>query len=489
VVALAGIGLSLVAWTFATPIMAAPDEPDQVVQAAALVRGQIDRPTVKLSFGRLAPLDVPGWVASATAQVNCVAFKPKVPASCQGAVSNSTARSSAYSQFSNYPPLYYALTGLPSLLLTGRNGVFGMRLVSDLVAGLLVAVGLWAVWRHGSGRLSMVGPLVALSPQALFISSVVNASGMEIAAAFATWCCGVGLFSSERRPRSLVWATAASMAVLILARPASPVYALVILVVLAFHGGWRHLIELIHDRTVRRAAVVAVVAVAAWAILLVAGGPPSLLGHPPHPPYGFGQAVKLTYRHLWPTFRQAIGVFGWNDTPAPHWTVVAWVTVGAVVIVGSLASRRVLYSLPVLAVVVFVMPFLLELPTINQVGPSWQGRYWLPVLIGGPILAVGGWRRLTARAPAPLVALAVAAVGGILVAAQIDAFLFALHRYRTGLAGGTPSLPSWSPPGGSGLLLGLLVAGQVLLVLLAVARAASADQPGEPAEVSLSPSC
>jgi hypothetical protein len=162
--------------------------------------------------------------------------------------------------------------------------------------------------------------------------------------------------------------------------------------------------------------------------------------------------------------------------------------VGAGLIAGSLTSRQLLRSLPVLAVIVFAMPFLLDLPTINQVGPGWQGRYWLPILMGGPILAAAGWRGLGARAPAPFVAAAIAAVGGILVAAQVDAFLLALRRYRTGLAGGSPSLPRWAPPGGSALLLGLLIAGQVLLVLLAVSRVALPDQPGEPAGVSLTPS-
>ncbi|HET6874593.1 MAG TPA: DUF2142 domain-containing protein [Acidimicrobiales bacterium] len=488
VVALIGIGLSVVAWTFATPIMAGPDEPDHAIEAAAIVRGQIDRPTVKLSFGRLARLDVPRWVVSASAQVNCLAFKPKVPASCQHEVSNSTARSSAYSQFSNYPPLYYAMTGLPSLWLTGRSGVFGMRLASDLIAGLLVALGWWVVFRHGSGRISMVGLLVALTPQAFYISSVINDSSMEVAAALATWCCGVALMSSERRPRSLVWAMAVSVTALVLARPASPVYALVILLALAIYGGWRPVKDLLSDRGVWPAAGVVALAALASAGLLIAGGRPNLLGHPPHRPYNFGQAVDLTYRHLWPTFRQAIGVFGWNDTPAPHWTVVAWLAVGAALVAGSLTSRRLLYSLSFLAVVVLVMPFLLELPTLNQVGPTWQGRYWLPILMGGPLLAVGGWRRLTDRAPALFLVVAIAGVGAVLAAAQVDAFLHALHRYRTGLDGGTPSLPPWSPPGGSQLLIGLFVAGQVVLVLLAAARTAFPVQPYGPAEVSLSPS-
>ena len=60
--------LSIEAWSLSTPLGAgAPDEPAQVIQSAALVRGQFDGPQVpfkagKLPIGRIGTVEVPQWV-------------------------------------------------------------------------------------------------------------------------------------------------------------------------------------------------------------------------------------------------------------------------------------------------------------------------------------------------------------------------------------------------------------------------------------------
>ena len=62
--ALLAIGTAIGAWTIATPLMAAPDEPAAVVQAAAAVRGQLDIAEHQAGLGPEAPVRVPAWVAS-----------------------------------------------------------------------------------------------------------------------------------------------------------------------------------------------------------------------------------------------------------------------------------------------------------------------------------------------------------------------------------------------------------------------------------------
>ena len=108
-VVFAAAGLAISAWTIATPLMAAPDEPYHVVQAAALVRGQFDRPYHRIHPGLVSTVRVPYWVQTATVDVNCIAFNPKVSASCQPPVSDETKLVGSLTSFSHSPPLYYAL--------------------------------------------------------------------------------------------------------------------------------------------------------------------------------------------------------------------------------------------------------------------------------------------------------------------------------------------------------------------------------------------
>jgi hypothetical protein len=56
------------------------------------------------------------------------------------------------------------------------------------------------------------------------------------------------------------------------------------------------------------------------------------------------------------------------------------------------------------------------------------------------------------------------AVGALLLAAQVGAFLLALHRYETGLGTRPAGAVDWSPPGGGALVIALFVTGQVLLL-------------------------
>jgi hypothetical protein len=130
---------------------------------------------------------------------------------------------------------------------------------------------------------------------------------------------------------------------------------------------------------------------------------------------------------------------------------------------GVISSRRFRYALPLLVVAIVAMPVVFESPQINTVGPYWQARYWLPLAVGMPLLA-SAVRPYTRRARLSLVSsptarmAALGVVGGLLVVAQVASFLAALHYYE----GLRPV--SWTPPGGTPLVLGMFITGQVLLV-------------------------
>ena len=71
----------------------------------------------------------------------------------------------------------------------------------------------------------------------------------------------------------------------------------------------------------------------------------------------------------------------------------------AVALFLSASCRR---ALPVLGLAILAMPLALESPLINQVNLYWQGRYWLPVMVGFPLVASTlEWRDpVTANSPA-----------------------------------------------------------------------------------------
>src|ERR1700689_2038311 len=95
------------AWSFATPLGAGPDEPDHIIQAAAIVRGQFDEPENHTDIGPLANVSVPKWVADVAALPGCFAFRPQKSAGCAPKLVRSSVSTEASTQFSHYPPLYY----------------------------------------------------------------------------------------------------------------------------------------------------------------------------------------------------------------------------------------------------------------------------------------------------------------------------------------------------------------------------------------------
>ena len=166
------------------------------------------------------------------------------------------------------------------------------------------------------------------------------------------------------------------------------------------------------------------------------------------------ESIWLTVRLMGGQLRQSIGYFGWLDLPAPTWVLVLWVLAVVVLIVCALlTSSRVRRALPLLAVAIFVCPFLFETPLINTAGPGWQGRYWLPLAMGLSLVAatVVDLRRWAL------------AGGALLAVTQLGAFVSTLDAYD-----GRPVRPgtsaSWHPPGGAPLTIALFVVGQVLLV-------------------------
>ena len=145
-----------------------------------------------------------------------------------------------------------------------------------------------------------------------------------------------------------------------------------------------------------------------------------------------------------------LGHFGWVDTPLPTW---AYVCLGAfmlfpVLTALALGSRRDRLVLVGLSVFCFLTPLIIQANQAKYIGYVWQGRYFLPLVMGVLVLSGFTVRRAFTAAPAgwSTKLLATLAVG--LMAVQFDAFIVNHHRYQAGLNGPWLSdLPNeWNAP-------------------------------------------
>lgn len=441
-------------WSVATPLFASPDEPTQVIRAAAVVRGQLVGRTVGNAADAATRVRVPEVFASGPPYTACFAFRDTVPASCAPPIDTSTRVVTTTTYAGRYPPLYYLAVGWPSLVLVSTPGIYSMRLVAALLDALFVSLALLAVARWSRRPQLHLGVVVAVTPMVWFLGSVVNPSGFEICAALCLWTSGLVLVTehSEDPPPGLVAVFAASLAALLLTRPLSPLWAFLIVAALALVAGWRPTAALLRSRAVQW-SVLPLAACAAFALWWI-GAEHALDLLPvgaPVPPHTTSLHLVLTIAGrtgAW--LRQMVGVFGALDTDAPYLTYVIW---GAVVAAGAVvafarAGRRRAGALAALVACVLVIPVAVAYSQAHRLGIVWQARDILPLAVGVPVLsaAFAGDVGLVARHRAAVAAVVCAALG----VGAVAAFFEALRRYTVGVNGPLDFFGGrWHPPLGT----------------------------------------
>jgi hypothetical protein len=481
------------AWSFATPIMGAPDEPAHVTRAVAVAAGQLRGVDERVALaepgweGLITTVQVPRDYAMLGAIPGCYAFRATVPADCAPAPITDRNVMDASTSAGTYPPGYYLAVGWPSRFLPAYKGVIAMRMLTVVACAALGALAAAASRRiRGPGAFG-AGLLVALPPGAFFLAGSVNPNAIEAFGALATWATSLAVLG--RRPdhegpvaRADLVRMAVAFVVLCLARPLSPVIAVGIVSAVALATLDRARLAALWRRTDARwaagAALAGLVLSAAW--VAWARSYDGLMGYE-QPGLTLGDAFRGSIDRLWVRAQQAVGFVGWNDAgPVPSlmwiWSLLVIGLVVAALVRGSWRLRAMLVAMMVATVAFTVVP---EAMSAERLGFIWQGRYSLPVAMGVPILA--GWaigRRPLAAAVALPAALA---VGGAWVLGHLLGLAGGLRRYVEGilhpllayLDGGPwePQLPPW-------FLTATLVVG-------AGALAATLLQGGDRQDVSL----
>lgn len=446
-------------WAFANPLLAGPDEPSHVLRAVAIDRGQLTGRSLTPAFREQFKHDrldyllvrVPAFYASNA--TSCFARVGSRTAECLR-FTNSTREVDGATYVARHPPAYYAIVGVASRIThPGTAALYLMRLITAAITGALIATAITALRRAAAPKLLAVGLALAITPMVLFVSSIVNPSGPEVAAAIAVWVCGllVVLRAHERVDRWLVGATGIAGCVLALTRQLGPVWLAIIALTFLGVSNRAALRNLARDNWARLWTFLiagACIVQLAWNVIIKpldvsrSGGARVNIE--------MSDIVRIVTGRGFFRYKEMIGVFGWLDTPAPAVTWLPWTAAVVFLFFAAVvwASRRYVAVLFALLAVVVIVPIVIESAAYGDAGGlSWQGRYTLPIAVGVPILAA--FALTTTERGRQLVSRRFLVVTGVVLAvAQAFAFAQNLRRYTVGYDGAVQfwKHPDWTPP-------------------------------------------
>ena len=448
--------VAIATWSLAMPRDSGPDEPSHVVHAAAVDRGQWVGAPIKGHLPGFTLVHVPAAFSylAGVGQEHCFQSPPTRPASCQPPWLASGGSVATGTYTGRYPPLYYAVVGLPTLVSSSLPAFYAMRLLSALASALFLGLAgaVAAVWSRN--RMLRVGILLAVTPMALYSAAFVNPSGLEICAALCLWVSGMVLVREhlDDPPAGLVVIVAVSAAVLALSRPISPLWLGIIGATLLAVCDARAAIALLRRSRLVQVALGSVALATALAVAWVLAVHSfdvqrGLVGLPAHASALDVLRASVLREGTW--LQETVGIFGSHETVAPLVTYVVWgAGITSLGVVSMLVGRRRdLTALVGLVVACVVLPVAIQFLHARSLGIVWQGRYTLPAAVGIPILGavIVGSAALPTRLRHTFEL-------GVVLAVTVGAFLAfaeALRRYAVGIDG--PILffrPKWQPVGG-----------------------------------------
>jgi hypothetical protein len=423
------------AWSLSTPIGAANDEGAQVLRAVSVVRGQLlGQPLTAatqqtLDQQQLASFEgctrwgvgvlgadqqaaaqrcaapytvvtVPKSFAAIPGSEFCNSFDP-YPDTCPVHLDGSDRLVRAITYVGRYPPLYYAIVGLPSLVSRSDAAIYAMRLLSGALTASLIGLAIATAVTWSTRRMLLLAVTVVATPLLFVFGAVVNPSGLEMSAALCTWTGALILVLDhpERPPPGLVVACTAAATIFALARPLSVFWLALTLFFVALLRP-RAVWTLGADRRVRIGGAVVAGASAlalawvawahSWSVLPVGRRVPA--GAP------LWRTSQLVIGSVEGWFHQFAGAFGWEVAdPPPMGTALLVVALVSVLVVGLvLGERRQLAVLALLGAMAVVVPILLIASHAERNGIVWQTRDGYPLLCG-VVLVAGSIGRLHSR--------------------------------------------------------------------------------------------
>jgi len=438
------------AWAFASPVMAVPDEPAHAIHAAAVVRGQV--PGEPTGEGGWTDVVVPEYVADSY-EVRCFAFDPAVSGECQQDISTDDAPTEVTTSAGSYDPLYYAVVGLPSLVLEGESSFYGMRIAGVLLCSAFLALSLVALDQLRRRFFAVAAFVLSATPMLFFLVAGINPNGLEVVSCVMlfSWLALLVERLDEGVPAHRVAMVVVAAVTVANTRSIGLLWLLVVVVALLAD---RKVLPVLL-RSVAFWVGTAVIGLGAAFSVLWVLSTASLSVTVPNPGVGtpFPQAFRLMLAATFDNFQGYVGLFGWLDTPVPQTVVSVWTSVILAAVVAGLVfgrawSRR---ALAIVLVAFVLVPPLVQGSTAVDYGFIWQARYILALLCTVVVAAGIALDHAFPEAVRQVrVRRLVALVLGTLVVLQVYAFLWNLRRYVVGLPDGWSKMivaPEWQPPG------------------------------------------
>jgi Predicted membrane protein (DUF2142) len=477
-------------WSLGVPLMTGHDEASQAIRSASAARGNLFGAPQPGSHNALVRLPVPEAYGQSEWMNYCFLGRPfewfqGMPARpahrqhCPAFEGGRTIVSAQTNQQRN-PPAYPIVQGLPTLAFPSQLGAYLMRLVGAVICAGLLASGLVTVARFRIPRLAALAALAVVTPEVVYVAGTSNTAGLEMAASFALWAAALALALGPGAPdRRLVRRAGVALVLLVLARPMSPAFALIALAVAAFLATPERRRAVWARRDVRRwliAGGLAAATTVTWLVVLEIRRPvPASIGT------GLGDAVGLV--PWW--MRGMVGVFGSTDVIPPAALHVAWGAVTVAVLTWALTRAPARAALVSAGLIVGGLALLISGQGfgIPDTGFWWQGRYVVPLLMGGVLTASAAARPDGDRPTAP--GRSGPLLAGLLAGLHVWAFLYAVRHYAVGYGGTANPLryltdPVWSPPYGPDLLFAALFAAAVGLAAAVVWRSAAVAPAAAP---------
>ncbi|TFD70114.1 DUF2142 domain-containing protein [Cryobacterium sp. Hb1] len=488
-------------WSLASPIFSVPDENAHATKAIAQVHGQVigyQAPGIKHTV-----VDLPEGY-SYSPQILCFAFHPNQPANCGVELGDVGGADWFNTWVGAYNPLYYYAVGWPSLILDGSDGIYGMRIVSGLLAAVFVAWGFQAAMSVRRSRWMPLGLAFVAAPMVVYFFGSVNPNGIEIASAVALWATLPRLlerFDTRRVAQEVsslsrwyLWMIVAiSSVTLATARATGPLWLIVVVGICFIATGWNSVKSLF---TTSRSYIPLGIVAAGGIFSIVwtlSGGSLSSQAEKSDAPLvgasflqGFVHVLRTTPEFV----QQAIGYFGWFDAPLPtsaYWLFV--IPIGILIVLAVTASRRRgLVTMAVITAAAVLVPALVQGYSVSQTGVIWQGRYGLFLYLGVTMLAA--WL-LSAKQGNRVAFLStrVTWISAAMIASYgLLAFVVVMWRYVVGSGQPISEMwknPAWQPPLGWPTLVVLYALVSIAFVLYTgwiAARAARLEDAADLAE-------
>lgn len=490
----AGWSLLMAAWLVGNPPFASPDEGSHYLRAIEVGRGHLitDRAPERalggnekaLAFNRQLTYEVEVPAGLEPLPFGCYILEERAPAACIDGFDPRDEVVETVTPVGNYQPLPYLLPGVA--LRLGNEPAHALRwgrVPGAIVSLALLALAVALLWQPGS-PLALAGPLVAVTPMALFCGASLTGSGTEIAAGIATIAAILRVTRDDPAPRWAWVAGGAAGALLALTRSLGPLWLLLALALFAALGGGRRW------RRAKRPGLAAA-GLLVYALLFNRAWEAA---HGAEPPIGFrnlrgvlGDAVD----EMWRASSELIGKFGYLEFVLPWPLYVAWFGMGFALIALALGAgtRRERLVLAGATAAALAIPMLLWIAAIRHTGVGLQGRYVLPVLVAVPLLGGEVLHRRRDRLPsgvARAVPLAAALVAG---AGHLVAWYWNARRSAVGTDGPLLFLgdAEWSPPIGWGPWLALALVGAAAVAYAGVASGRSPRPPSPSPRAAVRP--